>query len=244
MVFRHVPNILTFSRLILAAVFFALLSRYQYEVRGDRWLLNIAFVIYLVALITDFFDGYLARRWKVASAFGRITDPFVDKVLVLGSLIFFAGKNFVIPESDLGAVPDNVKTITGVAPWMVVLILSRELLVTTFRGVSEASGKNFGAAFSGKLKMTLQSVAILVILTFVNFRGYWQHHGIDGIATVVRDVFIYATLLVTVYSGLLYVKRAAQMFTEAIVPEEDGTPPAPQPPDVQQPNPNHRIGRS
>jgi CDP-diacylglycerol--glycerol-3-phosphate 3-phosphatidyltransferase len=217
--FRHIPNILTFSRLLLAGVFFALLSRYQYELR-DPALLNTAFIIYLVALLTDFFDGYLARRWKVASAFGRISDPFVDKVLVLGSFIFFAGKNFVIPEHDPGAVPSNVKTITGVVPWMVVLILARELLVTTFRGASEASGKNFGAAFSGKLKMTLQSITILVILAYVNFRGYWQRQDIEPAAALVRDIFIWATLAITVYSGLLYVKRAAEMFTQTTLSEE------------------------
>ena len=97
--FRHVPNALTASRLVLAAVFFVILSFYQHEGRGDPSLLNIAFVVYLVALFTDFLDGYLARRWKVEGAFGRVVDPFVDKVLVLGSFIFFAGKNFIIPET-------------------------------------------------------------------------------------------------------------------------------------------------
>src|SRR3982751_6796621 len=128
--FRHVPNALTFSRLLLAAVFFVMLSYYQYEGRGDRTFLNVAFFIYLIALITDFFDGYLARKWKVEGQFGRIVDPFVDKVLVLGSFIFFAGKNFVIP--DLAGVGERsyvVKTITGVAPGIVVILLARELLV-------------------------------------------------------------------------------------------------------------------
>lgn len=221
---RHVPNLLTFSRLLLAGVFFALLSRYQHEMytlRGhhsDPLLLNVAFLVYIVALFTDFLDGYLARRWHVSSAFGRMTDPFVDKVLVLGSFIFFAGKNFVIPQADPYSVPNNVKTITGVVPWMVVLILARELLVTTFRGASEAAGQNFGAAFSGKLKMTLQSFTILVILAFVNFRNWLQHYDLEYRAAVFRDVFIWATLVVTVYSGLLYVKRAAGMFSEGPTP--------------------------
>src|SRR5437588_7415729 len=108
--FRHVPNILTGGRLLLAVVFFFLLSFYQHEGRGDPYLLNSAFVIYLVALFTDFLDGYLARKWKVEGAFGRIVDPFVDKVLVLGSFIFFAGKNFVMQEERTAVV----KTITGV----------------------------------------------------------------------------------------------------------------------------------
>src|SRR5947207_10079543 len=135
--FRHVPNLLTGLRLVLAAVFFGMLSYYEYDAtgrHGDPQLLNIAFFIYLVALITDFFDGYLARRWHVEGAFGRVVDPFVDKVLVLGTFIFFAGKNFIIPHTVGPPGPSMVvRTLTGVAPGMVVLILARELLVTTFR---------------------------------------------------------------------------------------------------------------
>src|SRR5688500_1321162 len=97
--FRHVPNALTGGRLLLAGVFFVMLAVYQYEGRGDPWFLNVAFIIYCVALFTDFLDGYLARKWRVEGAFGRVVDPFVDKVLVLGSFIFFAGKHFIIPET-------------------------------------------------------------------------------------------------------------------------------------------------
>ena len=143
--FRHVPNALTASRLLLALVFFSLLALYQYEGRGDPWLLNIAFLIYVVALVTDFLDGYLARKWKVEGAFGRIVDPFVDKILVLGTFIFFAGKNFIIPDTSNA---DVVRTITGVAPGIVVILLARELLVTSLRGEAESSGQAFGAVFA------------------------------------------------------------------------------------------------
>src|ERR1700722_12525725 len=176
LMFRHVPNAITAGRLVLAVVFFVLLSYYQHEGRGDPLvlspvhsvgLLNVAFIVYLIALFTDFLDGYLARKWKVEGAFGRVVDPFVDKVLVLGSFIFFAGKNFVIPLHNPTEIPENVKTITGVVPWMVVVILARELLVTSLRGSSESTGEAFGAQFSGKLKMVFQSVTILVILLYV-----------------------------------------------------------------------------
>src|SRR4051812_37264896 len=137
--FRQLPNLLTGLRLVLAIVFFGMLSWYQYEGRGDPKFLNLAFVIYLVALITDFLDGYLARKYELESAFGRVVDPFVDKVLVLGSFIFFAGKNFIIPDYELMKTAGEtnvfvVKTITGVAPFMVVIMLARELLVTSLRG--------------------------------------------------------------------------------------------------------------
>jgi CDP-diacylglycerol---glycerol-3-phosphate 3-phosphatidyltransferase len=208
---KHIPNLLTGLRLVLAFVFFAMLSRYQYERLGALTFLNIAFIVYAVALITDFFDGYLARKWKAEGAFGRITDPFVDKVLVLGSFIFFAAKNFVIPFSNPEDIPSNVMTITGVTPWMVVILLARELLVTTFRGAGGKDGQ-FGAQFSGKVKMTLQSATILVILAFVNFHGRLEEMGYEPMARLFRNVCIWATVLVTVYSGLLYIGKIVAVY--------------------------------
>lgn len=211
--FRHVPNALTASRLVLAAVFFAILSFYQHEGRGDPTMLNIAFVIYLVALFTDFLDGYLARRWKVEGAFGRIVDPFVDKVLVLGSFIFFAGKNFIIPDTAPHGAVGVVRTISGVVPAMVVVILARELLVTSIRGLSESTGQAFGAAFSGKLKMVFQSVTILVILVYVNyFDRFERGQPIEYYAKLFRDFCIWATIAITIWSGLLYVQRVRSVY--------------------------------
>jgi len=205
--FRHVPNALTASRLLLAGVFFAMLAYYQNESalprHGEALWLNIALIVYLIALATDFLDGYLARRWKVEGAFGRVVDPFVDKVLVLGSFIFFAGKNFTDPR--------NMTTITGVVPWMVVVILARELLVTSLRGSMESSGEAFGAQLSGKLKMGFQSATILVILLFVN---YSRRLDADALryATIFRDACIWMTLAITVVSGSMYVRKAVALF--------------------------------
>jgi CDP-diacylglycerol--glycerol-3-phosphate 3-phosphatidyltransferase len=208
--FRHVPNALTGLRLLLAIVFFTMLSWYQFEGRGDRWLLNLAFIVYAVALFTDFLDGYLARLWKVEGAFGRVVDPFVDKFLVVGSFVFFAGKNFVIPGTVHDVTPHMVaRPITGVVPAMVVIILARELLVTSLRGSSESGGQNFGAAFSGKLKMVVQSVTILVILVYVNYYDWLKSYPA---AQYFRDFCIWLTVAVTVISGVLYVRRAVALY--------------------------------
>jgi CDP-diacylglycerol--glycerol-3-phosphate 3-phosphatidyltransferase len=215
--FRHVPNIITAGRLVLAVFFFSLLSYYQHKGRGDPLvvasgsrvsLLNVAFIVYLIALISDFLDGYLARRWKVEGAFGRVVDPFVDKVLVLGTFIFFAGKNFVIQSEEHANV---VKTITGVVPWMVVLILARELLVTSLRGISESGGANFAAAFSGKLKMVFQSVTILAILLYVNYFEN-RHDTVENYARWIRDICIWATIAITLLSGVSYVRRGVNLY--------------------------------
>ena len=211
--FRHIPNILTGSRLILAIAFFIMLSFYQYEGRGDKpdhWLLHWAFLTYCVALVTDFLDGYLARKWKIESAFGRVVDPFVDKVLVLGSFIFFAGKNFIIPVEGQ---PHVVRTITGVAPGIVVILLARELLITSLRASSEGSGKSFGAAFSGKLKMAFQSITILVILVYVNYFD-WLRANMETFARAIRDVGIWGTVAITLASGMLYTQKAIGMYRE------------------------------
>lgn len=217
---RHVPNALTGLRLILAAAFFALLSFYQYEGRGDPLLLSTAFVVYVVALVTDFLDGYLARKWNVGSAFGRVVDPFADKILVLGAFIFFAGKNFIIPDQPGEPHSYVVKTITGVAPFMVVLMLARELLVTSLRGIIESAGGDFAAAWVGKFKMAFQSGTVLAILVYVTARPWLLSHGYTGLeltARILRDIGIWGTVLITLYSGVNYVQRAIVMYRKTLV---------------------------
>jgi CDP-diacylglycerol---glycerol-3-phosphate 3-phosphatidyltransferase len=188
--YQHVPNSLTILRLALAGVFFVMLSWYQYQGRGDPLLLNVAFVVYVV-------------------------DPFVDKILVLGSFIFFAGKNFIIPETDHThtAHPWVVKTISGVTPAMVVILLARELLVTSLRGHAEAGGQKFGAAFVGKFKMAFQSGCILVILLYVNYYRWLTDHGYGAPAMWFRNFVIWATVIITVYSSLEYLKQGRKLMT-------------------------------
>ncbi|MEO6434251.1 MAG: CDP-alcohol phosphatidyltransferase family protein [Tepidisphaeraceae bacterium] len=216
---RHVPNLITGSRLVLAAGFFGLLGFYQYEGRGHPLLLFVAFIVFLAALASDWLDGYLARKWKVEGAFGRVVDPFADKILVLGAFIFFAGKNFIIPESveHPGAHPMVVKTITGVAPGMVVLLLARELLVTSLRGISESGGQSFGAVWAGKFKMGFQSGTILAILIYVTFRPWLIRHGYELPARIIRDIGIWGTVVITLYSGLTYIRKAMTLFTQSAV---------------------------
>ena len=214
---RHVPNLITGSRLILAAAFFTLLSFYQYVGRGHPRLLVWAFIVFVAALISDWLDGYLARKWKVEGAFGRVVDPFADKILVLGALIFFAGQNFIIPGATEPPVdhPMVVKTITGVAPAMVVLLLARELLVTSLRGIMEGGGTSFGAVWAGKFKMGFQSGTILVILAYVTFRPWLLNHGYELVARIARDIGIWGTVVITLYSGLTYIKNAIVLFRQS-----------------------------
>jgi CDP-diacylglycerol---glycerol-3-phosphate 3-phosphatidyltransferase len=201
--YKQVPNALTIARAVLACVFFAMLAYWPYQpARPATLYLNIALILYVIATFTDAFDGYLARRWNATSTFGRIVDPLVDKILVLGSFVYFAGPSFVYTD---GGRPF---TLTGVTPTVVVILLVREFLVTGLRSVAEAGGKKFGAAWSGKIKMILQCVTIGVILAYVNYHPVLRDNGYEPAARLVRDLCVWGTVAVTVFSGALYVRRA------------------------------------
>ncbi len=195
-------------RLVLAAAFFGTLNAYRYPDHNPLWA-NVAVVFFILAAITDALDGYLARKWHVESIFGRIMDPFCDKVLVLGAFIYLAGPRFIVREwVEEGSF---FTMATGVYPWMVVIVLARELLVTGFRGEAESMGVSFGSSWFGKWKMILQSFSIpVVLLLTVNFKT----GGLETLNVVARwvcYVVVYTTVIVTILSGLPYVTRLRQV---------------------------------
>lgn len=206
-----IPNALTLLRLVIAVGFFAVLTPWGRAVAPDggprvrtiqleHVYLAIAGGLFIVAAITDALDGYLARRWRVVTAFGRVMDPFADKVLVIGAFMYLASPAFQIEL--VNGVPLQT---TGVQPWMVVAILARELLVTSIRAVIESEGIQFPAGVSGKLKMILQSVAVpTVLLTMAVFDAVTP--GTFGRWLI--DLTVWATVAVTILSGAPYVSRA------------------------------------
>lgn len=194
---EHIPNILTMLRVVLAAGFFGALSFYRFPDTGAFWG-NIAIGLFVIAAITDALDGGLARRWNVVSNFGRIMDPFCDKVLILGAFIYLSGGRFMVEAwFEQGYL---LNMASGVYPWMVVVILARELFVTSIRGVAESQGIAFGAKTSGKLKMILQSIAIpLVLLLVVN----WPTQQQDLIFWFCNGL-MWSTIAITIWSGVPY----------------------------------------
>ena len=94
---RQLPNTLTVLRAVLAGGFFAALNAYRYPDENILWG-NIAIALFCAAAATDALDGYLARRWHVESVFGRIMDPFCDKVLIMGAFIYLTGPRFLVKE--------------------------------------------------------------------------------------------------------------------------------------------------
>lgn len=212
---RHLPNLLTLSRLVMAAVVFVLLAQYDPASAPDVRLLDAALAVFALAGATDVLDGYLARRFGVSSAVGRVSDPFIDKVLICGAFAYFAGGNFVVRDALGGA-----ESLTGVAMWMAVLIFARELLVTGIRGFSESQGKAFATTAFGKAKMALQSVTILWILIVVGRGSEW-----GAWARMVRDVLVWATVVYTVLSALVYTRRVQRLLSPAAEPSPSRTEP-------------------
>lgn len=196
----NLPTQITLSRLVLTIVFFVLLG--QYSQRSPQpWILYVGFGVFVVAAATDYLDGYLARKRNEVTALGRILDPFVDKVLVCGAFIFLAGPSFCNEDGI---------NITFLRPWMLVVILGRELLVTGLRGFSESRGIAFGAGYVGKAKMWIQSITVGVILLAVASRGLEPRPGIEtGVAVVV-----WVMVVVTAASLVTYLMKSKAVLTD------------------------------
>ena len=195
---RRIPNAITMMRILIAGAFFAVLGGYRFPGQGILWG-NVAIALFVIAAMTDFIDGYLARKWNVVSMFGRLMDPFCDKVLILGTFIYFAGPRFSV---DAWVESDQLLTMaTGIYPWMVVVIIARELLVTSIRGVLESMGHKGGAKWAGKVKMIFQSFALpLILLLVVNFNPEKNES-----VMLLINILAWMLLLITVWSGLPYV---------------------------------------
>jgi len=196
----NLPNQITLGRLFLAVIFFFGLAQFSaHEMPAKNWLLDACAVIFLIAAISDIVDGYLARKHNQVTSLGRILDPFVDKILVLGAYVFLAGDGFVDVDG---------RKISDVAGWMVVVVLGRELLVTSLRGVTEASGQSFGANIYGKAKMVLQSVTVIWILVTLS------HPERLAFFALLRPYLVYLTVVVTVLSMISYLRMARGVLSQ------------------------------
>jgi CDP-diacylglycerol--glycerol-3-phosphate 3-phosphatidyltransferase len=182
----NVPNLLSLSRLPLTV---ALCACIAYE----AW--PAALAIFSVAALTDWLDGWWARRYDRGSTLGRSLDPLTDKVLVGAAFIY------LIPVSG-----------AGVLPWMVAVVVCRELFVTGLRGVVEASGKKFGADWFGKLKTVLQCAVLIGAFVILSARDRpWAADALPALGVVYR-VLLYAMLAATVGSMVQYVVKAYRLL--------------------------------
>lgn len=207
MVVRHLPNLITLARLLLAVAVFVCMSRALVHPPGSAWL-QWAFWLWLIAAISDTLDGYLARKHGWVTALGRIADPVVDKVLTLGALAY------LVPGQAIYGRPEDLLPIMPV--WALVLLLTREFLVTALRGFVESKGLAFPAERSGKWKMVLQSIFLGVVIGAA--AGIAEPLHLVWLEDLLRHprslaILFWLMIALTVGSGLSYCIRATRLLT-------------------------------
>ncbi len=185
---KNVPNAITVSRIILTPVVLVLLFMNSFEAQLG------ALVVFIVAAITDYYDGKLARSMKMGSRLGKFLDPLADKILVLGTFIAFAIR---IPE---------------IVPWWAVaLIAARDIFVTGLRMWYEAKGKSLRTMPLAKTKTTIQLVFLigtLLLLTLEKSTGIFQRVGENILGSPVPWLCMIIVVVFTVWTGIVYLFNA------------------------------------
>jgi len=157
---RHIPNALTLARLVMTIIFLVMILLAPRYGSKPWFFLMVGFSLFVIAGLTDIVDGIVARAFNVTSKLGRTLDPLADKVLVCGAFLCFA----IVARPKLANFHLSPLTL-GLIRWGMALILAaREILVQTLRHVAESRGVNFGAVWSGKLKMFIQSFGIGTVI--------------------------------------------------------------------------------
>ena len=180
----NIPNILTMTR-IAAIPLMAVLLLSPSQPAGF-W----ATIVFSLASITDWLDGYLARRMGIVTIFGKFLDPIADKLIVMAALIM------ILPY---GRVP----------AWMVLVILGREIIITGLRGIASSEGIVIQASDLGKFKTIFQLVAIIGLLLHYDYNWFFgiEHQLVNVNMHNVGMFFLWIATLLTVWSGVDYLAR-------------------------------------
>jgi CDP-diacylglycerol--glycerol-3-phosphate 3-phosphatidyltransferase len=187
----NIPNQLTLGRLALTVVFVLAMSL---EFPGAKL---VALVVFLVATLTDYLDGELARRWNLITDFGKLMDPLVDKILTAAAFIL------LVPLEALPA-------------WVVIVIIAREFLITGLRVLANAKGRTLPAEKLGKHKTAWQMITIIWFLVLLAGGDLpmvpteWLELGWH----VIGGVLVAITTFLTVYSGAAYLWKNRELIAE------------------------------
>jgi len=183
----NLPNKLTVARLGLT---FAFVACFGMNFLGC---MTVAFVIFLMAAITDYLDGEIARRANLITDFGKLMDPLADKILTAAAFICLTG---------FGAIPE----------WAVILIISREFLITGLRSLAASKGLVLPAEKLGKHKTTWQMITIIFFLMLLSI-AEWTQFPILGLAwNAGTIVLVPVTVILSVYSGLAYLAKNRRLI--------------------------------
>ncbi len=190
----NLPNKITVSRIFLIPVFLifllAPLPLGESEIAGTV-LLNsqlIATAIFIFASVTDWIDGYIARKHNLVTNLGKFLDPLADKLLVTSAFVSLV---------ELGGAP----------AWLVVVILSREFAVTGLRLVASAEGEVLAASNLGKLKTWIQIIAIIALLI--------ENVPFEAVGFPFATISLWAALIITVYSGWDYFYKNREILLKS-----------------------------
>ncbi len=182
-----VPNLLTYGRIAAVPAVVACLY-WQHTLQGSLWLRWVAFFIFVAAGITDFLDGYFARKWGEQSAFGRMLDPIADKLLVASCLLMLAADD----------------TIRGWSLWAAIVILCREILVSGLREYLAELRVSVPVTQLAKWKTTLQLVAVGALVAGRAGDALWP------VFTPIGLTLLWLSALLTLYTGWDYFRAGVR----------------------------------
>ena len=210
-----IANKITLSRITLIPVAFILLfvPSLQTEIRGffQITIAQLVFsILFIIASVTDFLDGYLARKRNEVTTFGKFLDPIADKILVLTALIF-------LPVFPFWQAQFSVK-ISGIYLFLlfysvsVLLILTREFLVTAARLVAVGENKVVAAAWLGKVKTAFTLVALIWLL----FNGFGLDNILFSYFPIISFSLILISVILTIWSGLQYIWQLREEIFKSV----------------------------
>lgn len=190
----NLPNQITLARIGLAFIYIFLQSSGLQE--RSVWVHTVTLIIFIVAGISDWLDGYLARKMNLLSDFGRLFDPLADKILICAALIGLMGHH-LIPY------------------WIVVLVISREFLITGLRLVALQQGQVLAAEKAGKHKTVSQIVTIIVGLLFLTLQEWHRGEEVSFAMRFLESIqpwLNFWTLLVSIGSGVYYLWKNRKLL--------------------------------
>lgn len=182
-----IPNIFSYLRIILIPVFIYLLAKRS----AEAWMW--ALIVFCIASFTDFVDGWLARRLKQESEFGKFIDPIADKFLVISALIAIIAVDPYFEIFDI---------------WMIVVIVARDVLITVMRWLAIKRGRSLRTSRFGKFKTAFQmmSIVIIIMIYMIKKLGFFETH-----VSVPYWIMLSVTIM-TALSGLRYLFTNWQLF--------------------------------
>ena len=185
----NLPNKLTIFRVILIVPFVVVLLGGEAGWFGDNSLLygGIALVIFIVASLTDLIDGKIARKYNLVTDFGKFMDPLADKLLVSAAMIALV---------EMGRIP----------AWVVIVIISREFIISGFRLVASDNGVVIAASYWGKFKTTFQMIMVCLMLLDLSEKFAWY-----GVLT---NIIMWIALILTVVSLVDYLMKNKNVLKE------------------------------